>query len=244
MPPPRARRRAARSRSSRRTRAPRRPARRETFSTRRSGAHASVMKSPLKNPRGRSDDVAGDHEAGGDLLPQHLHVGAEVERDVSRGRMRVTRLRAGRVRADLLLTLARHENVQRTPHEQDQEDAADELGERELPAEEEPQHETELEDEVRGRELERHRRREARALLEQRLRDRDRRIRARRRRSAEPGRERDLRTPRAAERALQASARNIRLHEPGQGEAEHERPPDLPRHAGGIQQSVDDPHTP
>ena len=92
------------------------------------------------------------------------------------------------VRTGLFLEPPRDEQPHGEPHERDQDDAADELGERELPAQKEPQHEAELEHEVRGGELERHGGREARALLEQRLRDRDRRVGARRRGRAEPGR--------------------------------------------------------
>src|SRR5262245_40014351 len=96
-----------------------------------------------------------------------------------------------RIRARLLLEAPRDEEPEPGPHERDQEQPADELGERELPTEEDPDHYPELEDEVRGRELERHRRDEARALLQHRLRDRDGRVAARRGSGAEAGRERD-----------------------------------------------------
>ena len=64
--------------------------------------------------------------------------------------------------------------------------AAHELGQRELPAEEDPHHDPDLEDEVRRGELEHHRRDEARAFLEDRLRDRHRRVAAGRRGRPEP----------------------------------------------------------
>ena len=83
---------------------------------------------------------------------------------------------------------------------------------------------------------------EARALLEERLRDRDRRVAARRRRRAEAGRERDLARARAAERALEPRARHPRLDDSGEREAEHERPPHLPRHPKRVLETVDDEH--
>src|SRR5205807_492464 len=110
--------------------------------------------------------------------------------------------------------------------------------------EEQPEHEAELENEVRRRELERHRGNETRPPREERLRDRDRRVRARRRRGPERRRKRDLAKPPPAERALEALARNPGLDDPGEREPEHERPPDLPEHLAGMRQPVDDPHTP
>ena len=134
----------------------------------------------------------------------------------------------------LLLLLARHEQPDPEPHESDQKHAADELGEGELPADEDPEHDSELEDEVRRGELEHHRAGEAAALLEDRLRDRDSCVAARRRGRAEPCRERDRAGPAAAERPFHPLPRHPRLHDPGEQEPEHERPPDLPRHLEGV----------
>ena len=70
----------------------------------------------------------------------------------------------------------------------DHHEAADVLGQRELPADQHPQDEPELPHEVRRRELEGERRDGRRALLEERLADRDRGVGARRGRGAEAGR--------------------------------------------------------
>ena len=56
------------------------------------------------------------------------------------------------------LFLLGHRHGRARPHQRDEDEAADELGERELPAEEDPHDDPELEDEIRGGELERHRR--------------------------------------------------------------------------------------
>jgi hypothetical protein len=55
----------------------------------------------------------------------------------------------------------------------DQEETAEKLGERKFPAEEDPEHDPDLEDEVRRGELERHRRPKASPLLKERLGDGD-----------------------------------------------------------------------
>ncbi len=105
-----------------------------------------------------------------DLLVEHLPVAAEVVRDVRPGVDRRQALtpaqrRAGhvvlvpavgreRVRARLLLQPRRDEQPQHQRHQDDHHEAAEVLGERELPAEQHPQHQAELPDEVRRGELE------------------------------------------------------------------------------------------
>ena len=93
-----------------------------------------------------------------------------------------------------------------TRHQHDHHDPAEVLGERELPADQHPQHEAELPHEVRRGELEGERGRRRGALLEQALGDRDRRVGARGRGGAEAGRERD----RPCARAGQATLRSAR----------------------------------
>src|SRR5947199_349510 len=107
--------------------------------------------------------------------------------------------------ARLLLQPPCHEQSYAEPHQRNQDQPADELRERELPPDEDPDHDPELEDEVRRGELEHHRRREARSLGEHRLRDRDRRVATRGGRRAEPRRERDLPWPAAPEGPLARS---------------------------------------
>ena len=236
-----------------------------TFSSSCTPAGASVRKRLLNTPIGSSATKPAIRKPTRDLLPEHLEVAAEVVRDVRPGghrreplapaaladRALVLVARVGRLRvarassSSRLLTSSRSAE----PDERDQHDPADELGQRELPAEEDPEHDPELEDEVRRRELEGHRRGEARALLEHRLRDRDRRVAARRRGRAEPGRERRSCAGRAPPRALCIrDARHPGLHHRREQEAEHERPADLPRHLARVRQplsdQVEDMHTP
>ena len=199
-------------------------------------------------------DVARDQEPCEDLLPQHLHVAAEVVRDRRprlggaelRSRLRrlvlVPGLRRVGVRARLLLEPPRYEEPDAEPHQRDQHDPADELGERELPPEEDPHDDADLEHEVRRRELEDHRRGEAGALLEERLGDRDRRIAARRRRRSQARGQRDLAPARSAQSALKPCSRHPRLDDSGEREAEHERPPHLPRHPERVLEAIDDEH--
>ena len=143
-----------------------------------------------------------------------------------------------RLRARLLLEPRRDERTDEHPHQHDQDEPADELGQRELPAEEDPRHDPELEDEVRRGELERHRGREARPFLEHRLRDRDRRVAARRGGRAERRREPERTCVAAAQRPLHPRPRHPRLHDPREQEAEDERPRHLPRHLEGVPQPL------
>ena len=153
-----------------------------------------------------------------------------------------------RVLTPSFLEPACHEEPNRRPHERDQEDPADELGERELPPEEDPHDDSDLEDEIRRGELKRHHGGEARTFLEQRLRNCDRRVAAGGRRRAETRREQGLTRASSAERALQARARDPRLHDSGEEKAQHERPADLPEHLNRVPETVADPveerHTP
>ena len=210
-----------------------------TFSTTCSVPPWPVRKSELKNDCGSSATKPAIRKPSADLLPEHLPVAAEVVRHVRPALERERRRAAGRVvlvpgvdrlrpRAGLLLLAPRDEDAHADPHQHDQQQAADELRERELPAEEDPDHDPELEDEVRRGELEDHRRGEARALLEQRLRDRDRRVAARRRGRAEPGRERDRpagRGRRARARAGRAAPRPARSPRAGSRARAPTRPP-------------------
>ena len=59
-----------------------------------------------------------------------------------------------RVLAGLLLELLGNEQAQQHGHDHDQHQASDELGERELPADQHPHDDPQLEDEVRRGELE------------------------------------------------------------------------------------------
>ena len=114
------------------------------------------------------------------------------------------------------------------------------LGERELPADQDPQDEAELPHEVGGGELEGQRRRGRGALLEEALRDRDGGVGARRRRGAQAGRARHRAQAVAGQRALDALARHPRLDDGGDREAQDERPPDRPGHEHGVPQAVAD----
>ena len=121
-------------------------------------------------------DEAGEpreREADADLLPEHLPVAAEVVRHVrpclggdepaaERQRARgggvyVSRLRRESVVASFVLEPPRDEEAKEDRHEDDQDGAAEKLREREPPAEQDPEHEPELPDEVRRRELKRER---------------------------------------------------------------------------------------
>ena len=191
-----------------------------------------------------------------DLAPEHLPVAAEVVRDVRPGagrdeprRQRIasqaewcwwpvsascacSRASSSSVRGD--------EDAGEQPHEHDQHDPADELGERELPADQHPEHEPELPHEIGRGELEGQRGARRRALLEERLRDRDRGIRARRGGRAERGRPSDLTRALARERALDRRARHPGLDDRGDREAEHERPPHLVRHEERVLEPLAD----
>src|SRR6266566_1866980 len=152
----------------------------------------------------------------------------------------MARLGCLRVQAPLFLEPPRYEEPQPQPHQRDQDHPADELGECEVPADEDPDHDPELEDKIRRGELERHRRGEARPLREERLRDRDSGIATGRRRRAEAGRERDLSRSTSPEGPLDPGARDPCLNDPRQCEAEHERPRNLPGHLEGVPEPVAD----
>ena len=194
-------------------------------------------------------DEARDQEAAGDLFPEHLPVAAEVVRDIRPGLhggeplppgkpfrcrhvVRVAGLGLDRVGTGLFLEPPGDEQPDPGPHERDQQDPAHELRQGELPAEEDPHHDPDLEDEVRGGELEGHRRSEARALLEDRLRNRNRGVAAGRRGGAEQ--------VARAERSLEPGARDPRLDDAREREAQHERPADLPGHLERVRETVAD----
>ena len=106
--------------------------------------------------------------------------------------------------------------------------------------EQEADDDAELEDEVRRGELERHRRREVRALAEQRAGERDRRVGARRGRGAEGGRLGHGARRVVREQPLHLLLGHDRLHDRGEREAQDQRPEDLPRHAAGEGERVQD----
>jgi hypothetical protein len=145
-----------------------------------------------------------------------------------------------RVRPRCVLLVARDERPYPRPHEQDEHEAADELGGRERGTQEDPEHDAELEDEVRGGEHERQRGREPGALLEHALGDRNRRVGARGRGRPETRALQRRGQPAATEHALHLSARDPGLHDARQQEAEDQRPPHLPRHLEGIAEPVPD----
>ena len=114
-----------------------------------------------------------------------------------------------RVLAGLLLELRADEQPQQHRHQHDHHDPADVLGERELPADQHPQHQPELPHEVGRGELERERRGGARALLKQRL------ARSRSRRRSTTRTRRRARSPsRSSERPSRSSAPRSARAEP------------------------------
>jgi hypothetical protein len=145
-----------------------------------------------------------------------------------------------RVLARLFFHLPRDQPPDAGPHERDEEEAPDELGEGELPAKEDPKDDPDLEDEVRRRELEGHRGCEARSFLEEGLGDRHRGVAAGGGGRPEAGRQRELAGAAAAEGALEAVARDPGLDDPGEQEAEHESPPHLPGHLEGVPKTLAD----
>jgi len=94
------------------------------------------------------------------------------------GPSRVMSVGALGVRAGLLLERWGDEEANQEGHQDDHDQAAEVLGQGELPADQHPQHEAELPHQVGGRELKGDRRRRRRPLLEQALCDRDGRVRA------------------------------------------------------------------
>ena len=150
----------------------------------------------VEEPVAELGDEPGEKEPDRDLLVEHLPVTTEVVSHVGpcadrRQLLSQGHLLAGHVvlmtgvgrrgmLARLLLDPARNEDPEDEGHDHDHDQAADVLRDRELPADQHPEHEPELPDEVRGGELERERADPGGALLKQRLGDRDRRIGARR----------------------------------------------------------------
>jgi len=134
---------------------------------------------------GQLADEPGEQEADRDLLPQHRPVVAEVMRDVrprcggsqpltdrhrlARHVVLVAGVRRPGVLPRLLLEAFRDEQPQQHGHRDDQDQSANELGERELPADQHPEDDPQLEDEVGGGELEGQRRGRRGALLKQAL---------------------------------------------------------------------------
>ena len=114
-------------------------------------------------------------------------------------------LHALRVLARAGLRGRRHEQAQRQRHQRDHHHPAEVLGERELPADQHPQHEAQLPHEVGRGELERQRGRRGGALGEQRAGDRHRRVGARGGGRPEAGRERHGLRPFARQRACTRS---------------------------------------
>ena len=134
----------------------------------------------------------------------------------------------------LLARLADEPAGQEQPEEQSEEDdhqrAADELAERELPAEHDRHQDPELDDEVRRGELEDDRGGEVGALAEERARKCDRRIRARRRRDSQRARSCERARRIVGHQPLDALLRHECLHDRREQEPENERPEDLPGH--------------
>jgi hypothetical protein len=145
-----------------------------------------------------------------------------------------------RMLARLLLDPPSDQPADAGPHGDDEEDPPDELCEGELPAEEDPEDDPDLEDEVRGGELERHRGGEAGTLLEERLGDRDSGVATGGRSRSEASGERELARPAPTQRTFEALARDPGLDDPGEEETEDERPPDLPRHLECVPEALKD----
>ena len=228
-----------------------------TFSIAGSGAGALLMNRRLKKllpscamkPASRNPIAISFHSIG--QSPRKLCATSDQRRSaVSRSRQR--QLLAGRV---MLVAAVGLERVLAAPGPRaggltnsrsstvisdDHHDPAEVLRERELPADQDPQHEPELPHEVGRGELEGERGGRARALLEQALGDRDRRVGARRGRGAEAGRPRRPGARPSRSATLDALARDPRLHDRRDREAEHERPPDLPRHQERVLEAVPD----
>jgi len=124
----------------------------------------------------------------------------------------------------------------------DDERAAEELGQRELPAEDERHDDPQLDDEVGRSELERHRGGEVRPLAEQRARERDGRVGARGRRGAEADRDTDRSRRVIRQQAPDLGLGDGRLDDGRERESEDQRPQDLPEHAERERERIDDRH--
>ena len=146
---------------------------------------------------------------------------------------------AVRFRARLLDQLPLEEDAEEQRQQHDHDRPADELAECELPAEQQCHDDPELDHQVRGGKLECHRRGEVGALAEQRARQRDGGVRARRRGGAEAGREAQRARRIVGHQPPHLALRHHRLHRPRQREAEDQRPEDLPEHAEGEAERVE-----
>ena len=228
-----------------------------TFSIVCTAGGASVMKRPLKKsspsrpmkPASRKPIVISFQsicQSPRKLWATSDQAAAEVSR--SRQPMLARRPRgaggrpapAGRARAPAPRAAARRRRRSSDRHQRDHHDPADELGERELPADQDPEHQAELPDEVGRGELEGERGRGRGALLEERLGDRDRRVGAGGGGGAEAGRPGE-RPEAAARRApLDPLARHPGLDDRRDREAEHQRPPDLVGHQEGLLEALPD----
>src|SRR6266542_17612 len=133
---------------------------------------------------------------------------------------------------------------ERSPEQQgeegDHQRPADELGHGELPAEQHREDDAQLDHQVGGGELEGHRGGEVGALAEDRAGQGDRGVGARRGRRAKPagGRQRAGRV--VGQQPAHLGLGDDRLHRPGQGEAEDQRPEDLPEHRERERERVPD----
>ena len=145
-----------------------------------------------------------------------------------------------RVLARVLLQAGRYEEPQCRRHQHDHHDPAEVLGERELPADEDPEHEPELPHEVGRGELEGEGRDCRRAFLEQRLGDRDRGVGAGRRRGPQARGPAHRARPPARHQGLDPLSRNPSLHDRRDEEPEHKRPPHLVGHEKCVPEAVAD----
>ena len=229
-----------------------------TFSIVRTRARRVGDEEAVEEVVAEQADEAGEQEADRDLLPEHLPVAAEVVGDVGPGVERGAAARAraarsprrvvlvagvglpGRARAPRCLEPRRDEQPQQHRHQRDQDDAADELGERELPADQHP------EDQARAPRPGWSRRTGRRApspprrpsgTATWRSRSPRRSTTRRRRRGRSPRRSGARRCPRSAR--LDPLARDPGLHDRGDREAEHQRPPDLVGHQDCVRQPVE-----
>src|SRR5215472_12677494 len=133
-----------------------------------------------------------------------------------------------------------HEQAERHGHADDHYRAADELGQRELPADQQREDDAELDDQVGAGDLEDHRGGEAGPLAEQRTGERHRRVGAGRGRGAQAGGPGQGRRPVVTEHGDDRLPPDQRLHNGRQREAEDERPGDLPGHRASLRQRMAD----
>src|SRR5262245_33135864 len=124
--------------------------------------------------------------------------------------------------------------------EDDHQRAADELAEHELPAEQQRDHDPELEYEVRGGDLERNRRREIGTTAKERARKGNRGVGAGGRGGAEAGGDGQRPGRVVRKQTAHLALRHHRLHGSREGEAEDQCPEDLPEHPERERQRIDD----